>query len=169
MAITSYQVISEFPNGDKLSVTYEFTHHTGRIDTVNRTVPAGTDHDAVMQSMIPGLEQQAADQEIGEAMEKANREENPDKVAEYQPQADFDRRVLGRCTMLRDVHQFYATLPMWTAMEGRGGSNANQRASYLGITRELYDPMDDRYGEVQGIAFFLDNDSTWPELPEEFE
>jgi hypothetical protein len=86
-------------------------------------------------------------------------------------QADYDRRSLGRAMLIRDVESFYEYLPLWLAMEGRSGSNAVQRSATLGIDKAIYDLMADRFGDVQGIAFFLDNakGQIWEELPAGFE
>lgn len=92
-------------------------------------------------------------------------------VPEWQDtQADYDRISLGRAMLLTDVDEFYTYLPLFKAMEGRSGSNANQRAATLGVSRANYGLMADRFGDVQGVAFFLDNakGQIWSELPEEF-
>jgi hypothetical protein len=85
-------------------------------------------------------------------------------------QADYDRRALGRAMNLTDTHEFYSFLPLFQAMEGRGGANAIQRAAYLGVSIENYNLMATRFGDVQGIAFFLDNekDQIWDTIPQEF-
>ena len=170
MAIISHAVTSTIPSGNRNYVTYEFVHDAGRVDRINKLVAQGFDTEADMLSMIPGLEASAADAEVSEAVSRAEAYQNPDQSAEYQPQPAYDRRVLGRCMMFVDVQAFYAALPMWQAMELRGGANANQRASYLGITRDDYDLMAARWGDVQGIGFFLDDDKTniWIDLPEDF-
>ena len=72
-------------------------------------------------------------------------------------QATYYRRALGKAMLLGDVDDFYAYLPLFLAMETNGGANANQRALYLGTDRATYDLIAKRFGDVQGIAFFLDN------------
>lgn len=85
-------------------------------------------------------------------------------------QADYDRRALGMAMLIEDVDEFYALLPLFKAMEIRGGANAIQRAIYLGVSNGNYTLIADRFGDVEGISFFLDNakDQIWDELPEEF-
>lgn len=81
-----------------------------------------------------------------------------DKIPRWlDTQADYDRLSLGRAMVITDVDDFYAYLPLFKAMESRGGANANQRASYLGVSTANYNLMADRFGDVEGIAFFLDN------------
>lgn len=81
-------------------------------------------------------------------------------------QADYDRRALGIAMTLTDVHEFYSYLPLFKAMELRGGANRNQRAAYLGVPVSEYTQMEDRFNDVEGIAFFLDNakDQIWEEI-----
>ena len=86
-------------------------------------------------------------------------------------QADYDRRSLGRGMLLNSTDEFYTYLPLFKAMELRSGANANQRASTLGVTIGDYNLMADRFGDVEGISFFLDNSKgqVWEQLPQEFE
>ena len=100
----------------------------------------------------------------------AENELGGEKTAEYQTQAEYDARALGRAMMMTDVDEFYAILPLFLAMETRGGANANARAAYLGTDRPTYDLINDRFSDVQGISFFLDNakGQIWDELPGEF-
>lgn len=170
--IISHSLLSSVPSGDRDYVKYEFVHDAGgRVDIIEKLVPQGFDTTADRISMIPALEQAAADEEIGDAISRAEAGQNPDLVPSlFQDQNDYDRRVLGRCMQFADVQAFYASLPMWQAMEARGGTNANQRAAYLEIPRvPYYNEMSARYGDVQGIAFFLDNDAVWEDLPAEFD
>ena len=94
-----------------------------------------------------------------------------DILAEYQDQNDYDRRALGKAMTRRDVDEFYLVLPLFKSMEARGGANANQRATYLEVTTVNYNLMADRFGDVEGIAFFLDNakGQIWDTIPPEFE
>jgi len=89
----------------------------------------------------------------------------------HDSQADYDRRALGRAMTIADADEFYSYLPLFKAMEARGGANANQRAAYLGVSTANYNLMADRFGDVEGIAFFLDNakGQIWDEIPAEFE
>lgn len=94
-----------------------------------------------------------------------------DKVPAWNDtQAEYDRRSLGRAMLIDDVDDFYAYLPLFKAMESRGGANAGQRASYLGVLSTDYNLMANRFGDVEGVAFFLDDrkGQIWDELPPEF-
>lgn len=121
-------------------------------------------------AMTTTIEEQLAEQEVNDAVAQAELGNNPDKVAEHQPQADFDRRVLGRMMLFTDVHTFYAAYPMFQAVESRGGANKNQRASYLGISTSQYDLIANRFNNVSGVAWFLNDEKNqvWSELPSEF-
>ena len=121
-----------------------------------KQLPADTG-DAVAASLLQG--------------KKNNEVLKGDIVPEWQDtQADYDRISLGRAMLLTDVDEFYSHLPLFKAMEVRGGANANQRAAYLGVSTANYNLMADRFGDVEGIAFFLDNakGQIWDEIPEEF-
>jgi hypothetical protein len=80
-----------------------------------------------------------------------------DIVSQWSTQADYDRIALGKAMRLTNVHDFHATLPLFLAVETRGGANAIQRAAYLGVVIEKYNLMADRFGDDQGVAFFIDN------------
>jgi len=88
-------------------------------------------------------------------------------LPEYQTQADIDRRTLGRLMLEDDPRVFLNGLEYFIAVELRGGSNANARATYLGIPRAEYDLISKRFGDVQGAAFFINDDKgqIWEELP----
>ena len=94
-----------------------------------------------------------------------------DIVAEYQDQPDYDRRALGKAMIGDDIEEFHATLPLFKAMESRGGANANQRATYLSVIRADYDLMANRYGDDEGVAFFIEDhkNQVWEVIPVEFE
>ena len=93
-----------------------------------------------------------------------------EKVAQYQDQNDYDRRALGLLMVESDVDSFYAGLPLFKGMETRGGANANQRRVYLGVSSENYTSMANRFNDVEGIAFFLDDhkNQIWDFIPDEF-
>jgi len=120
--------------------------------------------------LIPQIELDHALNEADEAAALSMRRINPDKVPEHQTQADFDRRVLGRIMLIDDAHAIYAAYPMFQAVEGRGGANANQRASYLGISSSEYGLIAVRFNNVPGVAWFLEDEKNqiWNELPEVF-
>ena len=158
-------------------VIYQFTDHLGGIEERTKIVPAGFDDDADRLATVPIIEDYLAEQEIITALNQAEGLYlNPDKVPpDHQPgateeeqQANFDRRVLTRVMLLIDAHAVYAAYPMFQAMELRGGANANQRATYLGIDIAIYNQIDDRFSNVNGVGWFLadEKNQVWSELPE---
>jgi len=161
--VKSVEIYDDYANGDLRERRYKVT--ITRNDLVDEEyilspviVPVEDDGSAAGAKKLAQL----ADIEAGSGQ---------DIVAQYQDQSDYDRRALGRAMTYTDVDEFYAVLPLFKSMETRSGSNANQRASTLGVTRTNYDLMADRFGDVEGIAFFLDNakGQIWEEIPEEFE
>ena len=121
--------------------------------------------------MYPQIEAQQANREMSEQFGVAERLENPDKVSIYSTQADFDRRLLGLVMTIENAAVFIVSIPFFQAMEIRGGANANQRAAYLGVTSGDYTLVDSRFGDVQGVQFFLDDEknNVWPDVPEDWE
>ena len=171
MAITSSEtVLNELqPNGTR-KVLFSYTFDTGWVTTYGPLFVAGaTDVDALRLSLIPQIEHDAAIREIDTQFTIAENFQNPDKTAEYQQQADFDRRLLARMMQTPDVHVFYAGYPFFQAVESRGGANANQRATYLGVTSGEYGLVEDRYNNVNGVAWFLtdEKNQVWEEIPSE--
>lgn len=171
MSIESHTITTSPQSATRMNVAYVFTDHLSKTITVRKLVLNSLDTEADALDMYSGIEQSQADNEIVEAVGAAERWENPDKVAEYQSQSDFDRRVLGRLMTYLDAHIFYAGLPFFQAVELRGGANAGQRAAYLGVTTEEYTLVDNRFGDVQGISFFLDDDknNVWDNIPQDWE
>ena len=171
MSIVSHTVTTTPQSGTRVNAVYTFTDHVGVTVTVNKLVANAFDTDADALSMYAQIEQQQADSEIAEQVALAERWINPDKVPVYQTQAEFDRRLLGRLMTEWDVHTFSAGLPFFQAVELRGGANANQRASYLGVTSTDYGLVDNRFGDSQGVQFFIDDEkgAVWDEPLEGWE
>ena len=169
MSIVSNVLVYSEPNGSRFDVRYKFIDHLAVEIIVDKLVPAGFDTDADMLAMIPGIELQQAEQEVGNAVIRAENGVSPDIVPDYQPQADYDRRALGQFMTLADVHHFNEGRVLFLAMEVRGGANAGQRAIYLGITSGIYSLIDDRFSDLAGAqTFILDNkNQQWNDIPEE--
>jgi len=113
-----------------------------------------------------------ADREILDAVKGAFEGISPETISPiWNTQQEFDIRVVGRMMMVRDSQAFLASLSHFQGIESRGGANANQRAEYLGVVRQVYDLIANRYGDVQGAAFFLTDEKAqiWTNLPVEFE
>ena len=167
MSIVSHTVTTTKQSETRVNAVYTFTDHVGVTVTVNKLVANAFDTEADALSMYAQIEQQQADGEIGEQLAVAERWINPDKVPPvYQTQADFDRRLLGRLMTQWDVHTFSAGLPFFQAMELRGGANAGQRATYLGVTTGEYTEVDNRFGDSQGVQFFIDDEknNVWDDV-----
>ena len=94
-----------------------------------------------------------------------------DIVAEYQSQADYDRRALGKAMIGTDIDEFHQVLPLYLAMTARGGNNAGQRAAYLGVPTAQYNSMAVRFNDDQGAASFIDDakGQVWDEIPADWE
>lgn len=93
-----------------------------------------------------------------------------DKVPDYaDAQADYDRKALGYAMTLESTDEFYTYLPLFLAVQSRGGANASQRAAYLGVSLANYNAMAARFNDVQGIEFFLVDakDQVWTD-PRDF-
>jgi len=129
-----------------------------------------TEHALFRALYISRYDYKRAIQEVNEALLFAESGNNPDRVPQYQTQAEFDRRVLGRAMLLRDVHTLYAIYPMFVAVRTRGGANAAQRAAYLGITSTQWNLIDTRFNDLNGSAVFISDEKNqrWLELPTEF-
>ena len=171
MSIVSHTVTTLPQSATRVSVYYTFTDHLGVQTAIRSLVENAFDTEAAALSMYALLDEQDESAEIMRSFAVAEEWKNPDRVADYQPQADFDRRLLARLMTVTDAQVFYAGLPFFQAMEARGGANANQRASYLGVIRADYDLMANRFNDVQGVAFFLDDDkgAVWTDIPEGWE
>jgi hypothetical protein len=173
MPIINQSIIEDAPQASgRRRLQFEFIDHLGKPHQHGpMIVDAIADADAILLSLIPEIEAQLASDEIREAIDEAIVGNNPDKVSEYQPQSDFDRRVLGQAMLLADAHTVHAVYPMFQAVESRGGANAGQRATYLGLARAHYDLIAARFNNVNGVAWFLNDEKNqiWLELPEGFE
>ena len=169
MAITSSEtVLNELQSDGTRKVRFKYTFDTGLVLYWGPTfVPGATDVTALRTSLISQMEADAAETEIQEQVTVAEGLENPDKTAQYQTQADFDRRLLAHMMLVENAHHFYASYPFFQAVETRGGANANQRATYLGVTSVEYGQVEDRYNNVSGVSWFLTDEKNqiWTEYP----
>jgi hypothetical protein len=176
MAITSHSTESDnhTQSDGRRYVRHSFTDHLGVAHPYpSNKVEGGWSEPEYLSErlrLVTLIEDDLAQKEVSEAVLLAETGGNPDKVPEHQPQESFDRRVLGRMMTNSDAHQFYAAYPMFQAVEGRGGANANQRAVYLGISTAEYNAIAERFNNVSGVAWFLDDEKSqvWDGLPEAF-
>ena len=174
MAIVSHEVIWGSFSGTRRNVLYKFTSHIQyepSLDTAKLVDPA-FDAEADALSMYPAKEQQLADQEYSEAVNKIDNTQNPDKApTDYMPQVDFDRKVMGYMMTVQDPHKLDACLPFWQALQPRNGNNASQRATNLGVPLAEYNEVAARMDAYFGVSSFLTDDlaAIWPEIYEAWE
>ena len=169
MSIVSHQIVSNSLQRAGRRVVYEYTFHNGDTRELGpKILPDGVDIDADRGSLVSDIEDQRALEEVMEAISLAWDRQNPDRIPDHQTQAEFDRRVLGQMMLVDDAHAVLAAYPMFQAVELRGGANANQRADYLGMDVATYNLIDDRFSNVNGVAWFLTDEKNqlWDELPE---
>ena len=159
--VKSVVIYDDYPNGDLRERRYKVT--ITRNDLV--------DEEYILSPVVVGVSDDGSASGAKKLQQLADNELSTEKVAQYQAQNDYDRRALGIAMTFTDVDEFYAVLPLFKGMEGRSGSNANQRAATLEVSRAGYDDMANRFNDVEGIAFFLDDhkDQIWEEIPPEFE
>lgn len=161
--VKSVEIYDDFAVGDLRERRYKVTITTN----------SGVDEEYILSPVIVPDSDDGSEAAAKKLAQLADNEASlgADIVAEYQAQNNYDRRALGKAMVLTDVDEFYAVLPLFKAMEARGGANKNQRAAYLGVSGANYTLMEDRFNDVEGIAFFLDNakGQIWEEIPQEFE
>lgn len=172
MSIVSSETIIRSVQADGQRIVHKFTDHLGGITPFGpKLVDSAwteTEFTADRAALESYILDQLADKEIMDAVKKAELGLNPDKVSDHQTQAEFDRRVLGNIMTILDAHTVYAAYPFFQAVESRGGANAGQRATYLGIDSGTYSLIATRFNDVSGIAFFLNDakSQVWDGLPE---
>ena len=160
--VKSVTIYDDYPNGDLRERRYLV------VITTNSLV----DEEYILSPVIVPVSDDGTDAANGKLDQLAKNETGPEDIAaEYQDQNDYDRRSLGRAMTIESTDIFYTYLGLFKAMEGRGGANAGQRATYLEIPRAEYDLIANRFNDVEGIAFFLDDakGQVWEELPPGYE
>ena len=171
MPIVSHTITATSPNGTRKTVEFYLTDNLA-VDRQKASIfiKLNDDPNPVIIALYTQQDQADIDTEIADALSSAKNDTNPDRVPVYQTQAEFDRRLLGELMLVTNVHTFHTALPFFQAVEGRGGANAGQRATYLGVTTGNYNLIAARFGDDQGVAFFLDNvkGQIWDIIPEEF-
>lgn len=156
-------------------VTHRFTDHTGKVTKHGPKRVDGdwteTEYAIDRNSSTAFVEDILASQEIQAALSRADRGLNPDKVpSDQQTQPEFDRRVLGRMMLIDSAHIFHNAYVMFLTVNARGGNNANQISTYLGISTANYNRIAERFDSVNLSADFLADErlQIWDELPDEF-
>jgi len=168
--ITSHEIVYAVPNGTRIEVRYRFIDDGGSDYVMDRRVLQGTDLDAYAVSIYTAIDDTLARREVSQSMALVRNEQPPTDTAEFQPQADYDRRVLGRCMTLDDASQFFAAYPFFQAVELRGGANDAARAAYLGVPTSEWQAIATRFNNVNGVSWFLtdEKEQTWDKLPGEY-
>lgn len=169
--IESHVVVEGSVSGTRQNFTYEFYYNSQLVATVRKLLPIGFDTNADALSMYAQIWEGLQSEEISEAFAKVDNREDPDYVAVYNTQPDFDRRVLGYIMTREDPHKVNACLPFWSAAQSRNGNNAAQRAAALGVTSTEYELVADRMNSMFGVSSFLADDlvNMWPEVREDWE
>lgn len=159
---------AETQSDNSVLVWERHTDHLNNNYYYNYTAQDGAGIFARMTARVPEIEEYLAWREVEEQISVAISGENPDKVAEHQTQAEFDRRFLGR-SMILNAQPFYNCKPVYDRVQTQG-ANAKQRAAYLGVLRTEYDLVNARFNNVTGIAWFLDDEKgmQWEEINEAF-
>ena len=169
MSITSRIIIDDTAKATR-HIVVDYYFHTDEVMrkrlSIGLTDDAMTEAIAYDSAVLDEMEQR----EVSYGVSLTNQGVSPDITVEHQPQADYDRRVLGRLMIESNIHYFLAGYSFFQAVELRGGANANQRAVYLGITSVEYSEIDSRFSNVNGVAWFVqdEKDMIWPELPEDY-
>ena len=174
MTIISHQTIADsYAQADgRRYIRHEFTDHLGDVHTRGARRIDGawteTEYSAERATTQPTVEFDLAILEVQQQIEVSVYGGNPDKVADHQAQADFDRRFLGQ-SMLLDAQPFFNCKPVFDRVQ-TVGANAAQRAAYLGVTSTEYGLINTRYGNVAGVGWFLNDekDQQWTEINEAF-
>ena len=150
-------------NGVSKAYTYTYVLTAGDPYIHKFICRNGIDHATVALNYEAVVETYLIENELARAFNDAEAGLDPDRVPVYQTQAEFDKALLFQMMYVENVHTFHASLPFFKAMELRSGANAGQRATTLGVTTQEYTDIANRYGDDEGVAFFLDNikDQIW--------
>ena len=170
MSITNRIIVDDTTSATR-TIVVDYYIHTGEI--LRKRLSIGLTDDAMTEAIDydQNVLDEMARREVGYGIGLTSAEISPDITVEHQDQADYDRRVLGRMMMVVNINYFLAAYAFFQAVELRGGANAIQRAAYLGITATEYGEIDDRFSNVSGVAWFVEDEKNmiWQELPEVFE
>jgi len=172
MAIASHTITEGSVSGTRTRYYVTWTATNGDEIKAEYLLTTGTDVDALALSRYPQIQSQFEGQEYGEAINKIDNRENPDKApTDHLAQVDFDRKVLGYMMTVEDPHKLNACLPFWQAVQPRNGNNRAQRIANLGVPDTEYDEIADRMIAYFGAATFLSDDlaAIWPQVKEAWE
>lgn len=160
MTITSSEVVNRINRSDGTKKLIGLaTDNLGRVFNA-RPIQLTTETEAqAMNRWIAGHESEEVTNEIQERyQEHLSGARSLTDPSEYQPQADFDRRMLAQFMVETIIENFRSGLSFFQDVEVRGGANANQRAIYLGVPRAEYDLVAKRFNDLQGALTFIDDE-----------
>jgi len=170
MSVTTRNIIDDSVNHHgQRSISVDYILHTGEIIRKKLKLDVVDDANTVVIANDNLAITTAGFNEVNYAVKQSTMGEIT-KMAIHQDQADFDRRVLGRMMIDENAHNLGNAYSFFQAVESRGGANANARATYLGISTDEYNEIDDRFSNVNGVTWFLNDekDMVWDSLPGEY-
>lgn len=135
MPIVSFEVASLSPSGDRVYVTYRFTDHVGGIHDVNRLSPSTTDHDQVMLDLIPYVDVQIIEEEVGGVVGRVESGENPVSVVDgavHSTTKRLSKKLIF--WMMRERDPYIVILLEPLILDIRATYTAGQIATFLDIT-----------------------------------
>jgi len=120
-------------NIDNTVIYDDYPHGAQRERRYKTTITPNSlvNEEYVLSPVVVDVSDDGSDAANVKFQQLADTELAAEKVAQYQDQDDYDRRALGHAMMISDINDFHDTLPLFLAMEVRGGANANARALYL--------------------------------------
>jgi len=146
-------------NGNR-AIYEQHTDHLGVVHPHRYQCPPVGEFDEVAALAANALLEEAA-LPTDEALADAGRYKtgSAERAPDHQLQADYDRRVLRELMQEEDALAFANALTFFRSFEIRGGANAAQRASYLGVPKSEYDLVATRYNQITGVENVLNEDA----------
>jgi len=160
MPIVSSQILNKInkdkdPSGRKVLLVLA-TDQTGFIWDGQIPAPPNADHNQLLADWVADLTLILPDNEAEQEEQRARNDES--NSAQHQTQAELDRKVLSRLMQIIESLEFSTTLQWFRDFEVRAGSNANARATYLGVPKPEYDLVATRYNQITGVKSGLEAD-----------
>jgi len=166
MPIVSSEIAKVFnrPGGD-LKVHERHIDHLGGIWEYRYLCDATFDKDAALAENAARIEADIPQREAEAQVERSKK--GVTLTAEYQTQAELDRRTIVQLMQVSDSLTFGRSLQWFRDFEVRAGANANARANYLGVSSQEYSEVADRFNQITGVINSLEADQgrVWIEPP----
>ncbi|MCP3672731.1 MAG: hypothetical protein GY814_20375 [Gammaproteobacteria bacterium] len=159
--VKSVEIYDDYPHGRKRERRYKVT-------ITNNSMG---DEEYILSPVVVDSSDDGSASGDKKLAQLADIELGSEKICEYQSQADYDRRALGRAMLLTDINDFFDTIPLWDAVDVRGGSSPGQKAAYLGVSKPDVISIGKRYRECKSNSGFINDRKgyVWDEMPPEFE